>query len=167
MRQDLVINLIVSSNSMSMSGIYSSVYWSINVRMVSFSVWMQLDLPFSPIFYHWLLGQESFLTGSDLVYIDPDLARTYKSLNQVVIEKHRIEQDLSLNAAQRQQALQTLTLDGCLIVDLGLDFTLPGSPAIELRKGGKDIPVTIHNLEQYLKVFTSTRLVLRSTNVRN
>merc|ERR1712071_604423 len=36
-----------------------------------------LDLPFSPIFYHWLLGQESFLTGSDLVHIDPDLSRTY------------------------------------------------------------------------------------------
>lgn len=113
-----------------------------------------MDLPFSPIFYHWLLGQESYLTGSDLVYIDPDLARTYRSLNQVVVEKRRIEQDLSLNAAQKQQALQTLTLDGCLIVDLGLDFTLPGSPAVELRKGGKDIPVTIHNLEQYLKVIS-------------
>lgn len=118
-----------------------------------------LDLPFSPIFYHWLLGQESYLTGSDLVHIDPDLARTYQSLNRVVTEKRRIEHDPSLNAAQRQQALQTLTLDGCLIVDLGLDFTLPGSPAVELRKGGKDIPVTVHNLEQYLKLLSHWILV--------
>ena len=92
------------------------------------------------------------MTGSDLVHIDPDLSRTYKRLNQVVVDKHRIEQDLALNAAQRQNAVQGLTLDGCLIVDLGLDFTLPGSPSVELRKGGKDIPVTSHNLEQYLKV---------------
>ena len=113
---------------------------------------MQLDLPFSPVFYHWLLGQESFLTGSELVYVDPDLARTYKSLSRVVVEKHRIEQDPLISPAQKQQALQVLTLDGCPIADLSLDFTLPGSPSVELRKGGKDIPVTIQNLEQYLKV---------------
>ena len=28
-------------------------------------------------------------------------------------------------------------MDGCPIEDLGLDFTLPGYPNIELRKGGK------------------------------
>ena len=33
-----------------------------------------------------------------------------------------------------------------------MDFTLPGFPNIELKKGGKDIPVTIHNLEEYLRV---------------
>ena len=38
------------------------------------------------------------------------------------------------------------------IEDLGLDFTLPGQGGIELRKGGKDIPVTVNNLKQYLTV---------------
>src|SRR4051812_25164420 len=51
-----------------------------------------------------------------------------------------------------QEALEQLTLDGCPVEDLGLDFTLPGFPGIELRKGGKDMNVTIHNLEEYLKV---------------
>lgn len=36
--------------------------------------------------------------------------------------------------------------------DLGLDFTLPGFPNIELKKGGKDVAVTIYNLEEYLRV---------------
>lgn len=43
-------------------------------------------------------------------------------------------------------------MNGCSVEDLGLDFTLPGFPNIELKKGGKDIPVTIHNLEEYLRV---------------
>ena len=47
----------------------------------------------------------------------------------------------------RQAKLKTeLTMDGCPVEDLGLDFTLPGYPNIELRKGGKDINVTVDNL---------------------
>lgn len=87
-----------------------------------------------------------------MVQLDPVLARTYKALMRIVEEKRRIEQDSSLTLAQRQAAIQALNLDGCPVVDLGLDFTLPGSSTIELRKGGKDQPVTINNLEQYLKV---------------
>lgn len=43
-------------------------------------------------------------------------------------------------------------MDGCSIEDLGLDFILPGQRTIELKKGGKDIIVTLDNLEEYLKV---------------
>lgn len=43
-------------------------------------------------------------------------------------------------------------MDGCTIEDLGLDFVLPGYPNIELKKGGKDIPVVLSNLDEYLKV---------------
>ena len=53
-----------------------------------------------------------------------------------------------------QQALETLNMNGCSVEDLGLDFTLPGFPNIELKKGGKDVPVTIYNLEAYLRVGT-------------
>ena len=48
-------------------------------------------------------------------------------------------------------------MNGCSVEDLGLDFTLPGFPNIELKKGGKDIPVTIHNLEEYLRVRTGEK----------
>lgn len=54
-----------------------------------------------------------------------------------------------------QQALESLNMNGCSVEDLGLDFTLPGFPNIELKKGGKDIPVTIYNLEEYLRVINS------------
>lgn len=51
-----------------------------------------------------------------------------------------------------QQALESLNINGCSVEDLGLDFTLPGFPNIELKKGGKDVAVTIYNLEEYLRV---------------
>ena len=51
----------------------------------------------------------------------------------------------------RRLALESLTMDGCSIEDLGLDFVLPGTN-IELKKGGKDIPVSLDNLAEYLKV---------------
>lgn len=43
---------------------------------------------------------------------------------------------------------QAVTVDGCPVVDLGLDFTLPGAPHLELRKGGRDVAVTAHNVDQ-------------------
>ena len=55
-------------------------------------------------------------------------------------------------AESRCLALNSLTMDGCSIEDLSLDFVLPGYPHIELKKGGKDTPLTLHNLEEYLKV---------------
>lgn len=53
---------------------------------------------------------------------------------------------------QIKEATGRLELDGCPIVELGLDMTLPGNGGIELRKGGKDVYVTPHNLDEYCKV---------------
>ena len=51
-------------------------------------------------------------------------------------------------------ALNSLTMDGCSVEDMSLDFVLPGYAHVELKKGGKDLPVTLYNLEEYLKVKT-------------
>lgn len=114
---------------------------------------MQVQMPFSLAFYRWLLGEENCLSGSDLVQLlDPVLATTYKDLWLLAEEKCRLDADRSLTAARRSAAKQALTLDGRPVADLGLDFTLPGSPTVELCKGGKGVTVTINNLDQYLKV---------------
>ena len=53
----------------------------------------------------------------------------------------------------RQLALSSLTLSGGgTVEDLDLDFILPGYQNIELKKSGKDLHVTLDNLEEYLKV---------------
>lgn len=69
-----------------------------------------------------------------------------------LFDKHLLPPLFLKTKESLQYALETLTMNGCSVEDLGLDFTLPGFPNIELKKGGKDIPVTIHNLEEYLRV---------------
>lgn len=101
--------------------------------------------------YRWiLLAGDSSLCLADVADVDSTVARSIRQLVSVVEQKKRLE--TRLEASELEAALESVTLDGCRIDNLGLDFTLPGHPSIELRKGGKDIPVTIHNLEDYIKV---------------
>lgn len=111
-----------------------------------------VDLPLGLPFYKWMLRQEPSLTSHDLSSIDPVVARSVYHLEEIVRQKKRLEQDKTQTKESLQYALETLTMNGCSVEDLGLDFTLPGFPNIELKKGGKDIPVTIHNLEEYLRL---------------
>jgi len=43
--------------------------------------------------------------------------------------------------------------------DLGLDFTLPGYPNIELRKGGRDMSVNLDNLANYVTLVSHWMLI--------
>ncbi|NXQ83338.1 TRIPC ligase, partial [Nyctibius grandis] len=111
-----------------------------------------VDLPLGLPFYKWMLRQETSLTSHDLFSIDPVVAKSIYHLEDIVRQKKRLEQDKTQTKESLQYALKALTMNGCSVDDLGLDFTLPGFPNIELKKGGKDTPVTIHNLEEYLRV---------------
>lgn len=86
--------------------------------------------------------------------VDSTVASSIRKLVSVVSAKKTLEQT-RIKGLELSEALEALTLDGCRIDNLGLDFTLPGHPTIELRKGGKDTTVTIHNLEEYVKVMHS------------
>ncbi|XP_028050915.1 E3 ubiquitin-protein ligase TRIP12 isoform X2 [Monomorium pharaonis] len=111
-----------------------------------------LDLPFSPTFYRWLLGEEHTLTLADLAYVCPDVYRTLNKLQEVVRKKEVMEKDQTLRPHEKAQLIEALDLDSCPISELGLVFELPGYENIELRKGGSEISVTIHNLDQYIKL---------------
>jgi len=120
-----------------------------------------IDLPFSAPFYTWLLHGEQSLSSSrgDLHHIDPTIASTISQLQGIVRKKRRLEEDTKISPTERQAKLKDLTMDGCPVEDLGLDFTLPGYPNIELRKGGKDINVTVDNLGQYVRLVSHWLLV--------
>ncbi|XP_072248760.1 E3 ubiquitin-protein ligase TRIP12 isoform X12 [Leuresthes tenuis] len=111
-----------------------------------------LDLPLGLPFYKWMLRHEMSISSHDLVNIDPGVAKSIQHLEDIIRQKKRLEQDRSQTRETLQQALESLNMNGCSVEDLGLDFTLPGFPNIELKKGGKDIPVTIYNLEEYLRL---------------
>ncbi|XP_060862971.1 E3 ubiquitin-protein ligase TRIP12 isoform X1 [Metopolophium dirhodum] len=111
-----------------------------------------LDLPLSITMYRWLLGHENYLTLGDLSYIVPEIYKTLSQLHQLVLEKRLILIDNSLNDEQKTEKIKKITLDGCPVEDLGLNFTLPGHASIELRKNGLNIDVTIDNLEKYIQL---------------
>uniref|UniRef100_A0A182M584 E3 ubiquitin-protein ligase n=1 Tax=Anopheles culicifacies TaxID=139723 RepID=A0A182M584_9DIPT len=113
-----------------------------------------LDLPFSIPFYRWMLSEESSLGLSDLGQIAPEVQSTLLRLNEIVKQRDQIQQDPNLNAMEKTEKIEALDLDGCPISDLGLDFVLPGHPNIELRRGGRDMAVTINNLHQYISLVT-------------
>jgi E3 ubiquitin-protein ligase TRIP12 len=111
-----------------------------------------LDMPFSQTLYRVLLGEQHMLSLPDLSSVSPAVHSTLARLQPLARQYATIEKDASLSANLKKEAQEKLLLDGCSLSELGLDFTLPGYPGIELKKGGKDLTVTIHNVDSYIKV---------------
>ncbi|CAF3685930.1 unnamed protein product [Rotaria sp. Silwood1] len=146
-----------------------------------------IDMPFSVIFYKWMLGEEESLNLEDLIHIDTNLYEQFKKLQTIVLIRDKImiqnqqtNQQITINKLNNKKRLKSkddsplehvtysnifdendsrLLLDGCKIDDLSLVFTLPGYPNIELKKGGKDCSVTIQNLDQYINLVVYWTLV--------
>jgi E3 ubiquitin-protein ligase TRIP12 len=95
-----------------------------------------------------------------LQHVDPVVARSFAQLAAVAVNKHKLESDPLLSDKALSMGIEALSLDGGgSIDDLDLDFTLPGYPDIELKPGGKDVAVNIHNLDEYLKMVVDWTLV--------
>jgi E3 ubiquitin-protein ligase TRIP12 len=137
-------------------------------------------MPFSNVFYKWVLGEEDSLNLEDLIYVDKNLYEQFKKLQAIInirdklmLQNQQTNQQITTNKLNNKKRLKSkddsqsenspysnmfdenderLFLDGCKIDDLSLAFTLPGHPTIELKKGGKDCSVTIQNLDQYINV---------------
>ena len=82
--------------------------------------------------------------------VDQDLARSLKLLKKFATAKKQVDEDTTLSAAQKVEAIQKIELDGAHVEDLGLDFTLPGH-TIDLVENGADKPVTIDNVDLYVE----------------
>ncbi|KAH7881773.1 hypothetical protein F5I97DRAFT_1945577 [Phlebopus sp. FC_14] len=98
-----------------------------------------IDLSFNKVFIKLVLGEEVPLTIESLRLVDNGLANSLAKLQGYANSKGQSEKFL------RKIAL----MDIVNVEDLALDFTLPGYD-IELRSGGRNIPVTSENVEQYI-----------------
>ena len=78
------------------------------------------------------------------------MARSLQHLQDFLTAKDAIASDDSLSSSEREAAIKAIEIDGSSVADLALDFTLPGTE-IELKAGGKDETVDIHNLEEYVE----------------
>jgi len=111
-----------------------------------------IDISFNPTFFR--IGDAHDQVPSNLgaiATVDQNLASALKDLMQAVYAKHSIENDSALSAKQKEDAYRGITIREAAIEDLGLDFTLPGYPTIELEPHGSQTDVTIENLELYIE----------------
>lgn len=83
--------------------------------------------------------------------VDSHLAKSLKLLKQYASAKKEIDGKHHKSASQKAQAERKVIINGARIEDLGLDFTLPGYPAIELIPDGGNTPVTLESVASYVE----------------
>jgi len=105
-----------------------------------------VDLPFCHTFFKQLLGEP--LSLADLAEVDPSLASQMRKLQKIAMKRAAL---VRAGAKPTDPSVKALTLDGCDIADLGLDFTLPGAPEVELCPNGASRDVTLDSLGEYVQ----------------
>ncbi|KAL9002615.1 MAG: hypothetical protein Q9188_004470 [Gyalolechia gomerana] len=111
-----------------------------------------IDVSLNPTFFR--IGDQPStvpLSLGAVKTVDSQLALSLKLVKQYANEKKKIEANKSMHAASKAKAIQHITVRGASIDHLGLDFTLPGYPSIELVEGGSEKSVTIENVGDYVE----------------
>lgn len=115
-----------------------------------------LNLPFNQVFWKLVLGKTISLL--DLEIVDKNIGRYLLELNQVVKNKIQVLEDHQ-DSDIREKHLKHIDLKGVRIEDLNLNFTLPGYEQVELKPNGKNIIVTIDNIDSYLALVAEQTLL--------
>ncbi|EME89376.1 uncharacterized protein MYCFIDRAFT_55795 [Pseudocercospora fijiensis CIRAD86] len=111
-----------------------------------------IDVSFNPTFFR--VGASTTTVTPSLgavAAVDEGLAHSLKVLRKYANAKQRIDEDATLSPDQKASKAEQIRINDAHIEDLGLDFTLPGHPDIELLPYGSTINVTIDNVGQYIK----------------
>lgn len=110
-----------------------------------------IDVSFNPTFFRIGDGDATITPSLGAVAsVDKDLANSLKYLMLCAKSKREIDENSSLSPIEKADAIRQIRLKDVAIEDLGLDFTLPGYPSVELQPGGSDIEVTIDNVQLYV-----------------
>eukprot|EP01022_Parablepharisma_sp_SALTPOND_P012544 TRINITY_DN1618_c0_g1_i1.p1 TRINITY_DN1618_c0_g1~~TRINITY_DN1618_c0_g1_i1.p1 ORF type:complete len:1441 (+),score=186.83 TRINITY_DN1618_c0_g1_i1:639-4961(+) len=112
-----------------------------------------VDLPFADIFWELVLGKHATLV--DLKRVDQRNGVFFLELDRLRTRKAAILRTEGLTTEQKRRQIEALTIgDGYKVEDIELAFVLQGYDHIELKQGGKDILLTIDNIEEYLDLTT-------------
>ncbi|KAK7534997.1 thyroid hormone receptor interactor 12 [Phyllosticta citribraziliensis] len=110
-----------------------------------------IDVSFNPTFFR--IGDKAAVAPSlgAVKSVDADLARALLMLKKFANAKKKIDEDPHMTPVQKAHAVEEIQIDGAHVEDLGLDFTLPGHPSIELVEDGANVSVTIDNVAKYVE----------------
>ncbi|KAF3907884.1 hypothetical protein ABW21_db0200826 [Orbilia brochopaga] len=81
--------------------------------------------------------------------VDKGLAQSLNLLRKFAVAKSVVD-EMKLPAYERSKQLSEVRIDGVVVDDLALDFTLPGYPHIELVRDGANKAVNINNVGEYV-----------------
>ena len=110
-----------------------------------------IDVSLNPTFFR--LGDQPTtipLSLGAVKTVDSHLGMSLKLLKQYANAKKDVDRKTHLSGAQKAQAARKVMINGARIEDLGLDFTLPGYPGIELIPNGANISVSLDNVALYV-----------------
>ncbi|ODH12981.1 hypothetical protein ACO22_07722 [Paracoccidioides brasiliensis] len=114
-----------------------------------------IDIAFNPTFFR--LGMNSASPSTTITptiatikAVDPDLAKSLMVVKHFATAQTAINSEDALSDEEKAVALEEFTIDGLRVEDLGLDFTLPGYPNIQLIPHGSSIAVTMDNVGTYV-----------------
>ena len=111
-----------------------------------------IDVSLNPTFFR--IGDQPStvpLSLGAVKTVDGHLAKSLKLLKQYANAKKEIDGKSYKSTSHKAQAERKVVMNGARIEDLGLDFTLPGYPAIELIPDGGNTPVTLGNVASYVE----------------
>ncbi|KAF2825511.1 hypothetical protein CC86DRAFT_467925 [Ophiobolus disseminans] len=111
-----------------------------------------IDVSFNPTFFR--IGDDSTTVAPSLGAIksvDQDLAKSLMFLKQFADAKKVVDEDNNMTPSQKAEAIHAIVIHDSRVEDLALDFTLPGHSTIELIAKGGDTPVTVNNVDLYVK----------------
>ncbi|KAI9792496.1 MAG: Ubiquitin fusion degradation protein 4 [Piccolia ochrophora] len=110
-----------------------------------------IDVSFNPTFFRIGDGQVTVSPSLGAVKaVDEGLAMSLKVLKQFATAKQKIDDDTRLPYQDKLRLARQVVVQGVSVADLGLDFTLPGYPSIELQPNGANLAVNIDNVGFYI-----------------
>jgi len=107
-----------------------------------------VDFPFNALFWDLVLGKKTSLF--DLNKIQPEVAKNFVDFQRMANRRKQIVQKVSDPEVLERQLSNIKTSFGAPIEEIGLNFTLPGDPSIELKPDGAKIAVNLENLQEYI-----------------
>ncbi len=122
-----------------------------------------LDIQLSLTFYKWLIDPKC-LSELDMKQVDEQLYNSLDSLKDYLRKRRELLICLLKGNKEQNIILKEMNELENSVSALDLEFTLPGYSHIELKKGGKDIIVSLENLEEYIKVFYGYLLIKLNQN---
>jgi E3 ubiquitin-protein ligase TRIP12 len=110
-----------------------------------------IDIHFNPLFFRLAENaDDDYPNVHSLRLVDKRLSDSLRLLQHFVEAKQDIQSDISLCDHEKREKIQNIRIDDTSVDDLTLDFTLPGYGKIELKPGGKNLDVTIENVDEYI-----------------